>query len=242
MTVGFTLVELLVVISIVAVLAALLLPSLRSARDRARQVSCLNNMKQIGLMITMYVDDSGGYLLPTQIPWPTGATGNTYWDKILARQYVSPSVNIEGKWGRLNASTFICPADESELHTSPPYGREPPFGSYGLHMAVGTPRAADLAGNDSCIKWDVFVSKYGGDRLERLPLVFEGQANGGVNYNTGYDAPGFWHHHHPGGGKLGMGMNILFADSHVEYQRANPSGTASYQVYSIIWKSGQYPP
>src|ERR1700759_352698 len=54
---GFTLIELLVVIAIIAILAAILFPVFAQARDKARQISCLSNMKQTSLAILMYNQD-----------------------------------------------------------------------------------------------------------------------------------------------------------------------------------------
>jgi prepilin-type N-terminal cleavage/methylation domain-containing protein/prepilin-type processing-associated H-X9-DG protein len=63
---GFTLIELLVVIAIIALLAALLFPVFAAAREKARQATCLSNIKQLALAMLMYADDYDGVFVPAQ--------------------------------------------------------------------------------------------------------------------------------------------------------------------------------
>ena len=93
---GFTLIELLVVIAIIAILASMLLPALAGAKESGRRISCVNNMRQLGLSEKMFADDNEGQFTPRMAP---------YWPERLLSYYV-------------NTNLMHCPTDVPEHQRS----------------------------------------------------------------------------------------------------------------------------
>lgn len=110
--VGFTLVELLIVIGIIAVLISLLLPALSGAQRQAKSAKCLANLRSIGQAFQLYEADHKGYW-PVAVHWaPTQANNETRWPDMIAKHVASVRGNLSSQDVSSLKGTVVwgCPA------------------------------------------------------------------------------------------------------------------------------------
>jgi prepilin-type N-terminal cleavage/methylation domain-containing protein/prepilin-type processing-associated H-X9-DG protein len=159
---GFTLVELLVVIGIIAILVGILLPALNKARHQAAFVQCQSNMKQIALGMLQYINDNNGRLMigwidkngiananggPNVYPDGWGWAGELMFQGYLRSEnyYVNPSDTSAKPAVQISRNTvFRCPEDYDALLSASGQGAYPTDGivnGYSISLQGNTPRA-----------------------------------------------------------------------------------------------------
>lgn len=117
---GFTLIELLVVISIIALLISILLPALGSARDAARNVQCLSNLRQIATGMIIYAQDNDDLLPPARMSGPNIASNKQppWWIQLGNANIIGTGATKDQTDS--GGNVLVCPSDTTTYNNNPP--------------------------------------------------------------------------------------------------------------------------
>lgn len=200
---GFTLIELLVVIAIIAILAAILFPVFSQAREKARAISCLSNMKQIATVTLMYQQDYDEVLFfrtssATQImrtPLPNSSNAAKWWNMVMP--YVKSN------------QLFACPSDPMPTLSPDINGIAAIKRSYIANTAPEELSDAQVSDPVETIVVTEKLDKIGAQTTPNTSSWI-GAFNGEMSLNPAINGVATWHQ---------GGMNCSFFDGHAKWMR-----------------------
>ncbi len=214
---GFTLIELLVVIAIIAILAAILFPVFARAREKARQTSCLSNVKQLALSTLMYAQDYderfpryAGYRAPLEPDYVLLEGGYDYWFMVI-QPYAK------------NAQIFSCPS----------FGNNRIYGGGESAQIDEAPNGVNYSYNTYCGSWNGSPLKLADvEHPPNMVILMDGTNNyfriaGGNDPNHWVNSA--WSTRH------NEGWNGAYADGHGKWSKEQyPDGRPVHEGEAIV--------